>query len=324
MRISDLGRYALCICAAMVILAGCGASQSPIGAPGAMPQSANAVRPDHGRSWMAPDAKKKDLLYVSDVGTDDVYVYSYPKGTLKGTLTGFTNPVGECVDKTGDVFITDFFSSNILEFAHGGTSPIATLSDPGYYPTGCSVDPTTGNLAVTNEETAVGSGQGDVAIYKDAKGSPKAHYADPHIYYMYFCGYDNAGNLFVDGQTSDSAFGFGKLPSGGSSFTNITLNQSIAYPGGVQWDGKNTAVGDEQTGVIYEFTIKRKKGTKVGSTPLVGASAVYQFWIQGAKVVAPSEDTQSVMIYNYPAGGSATKTITGLDSPAGATVSRAK
>jgi hypothetical protein len=37
MKISDLSRYALGICAAIAIPTGCG-SQTPIGAPGAMPQ----------------------------------------------------------------------------------------------------------------------------------------------------------------------------------------------------------------------------------------------------------------------------------------------
>jgi hypothetical protein len=39
MKISDFGRYALSSCVAATMLAGCGGSQPPIGAPGAMPQS---------------------------------------------------------------------------------------------------------------------------------------------------------------------------------------------------------------------------------------------------------------------------------------------
>ena len=143
MKIADLSRHALRFCAAATMLSGCGAAQSQIGGLGAVPESpATATQVKNGRPWIAPDAKKKDLLYISDRGTNDVYVYSYPRGKLNGTLTGFNDPDGECVDKTGDVFITNFLSSNIIEYAHGGTSPIATLSDPGYYPADCSVDPT--------------------------------------------------------------------------------------------------------------------------------------------------------------------------------------
>ncbi|MGB8907824.1 MAG: hypothetical protein WCC84_03655 [Candidatus Cybelea sp.] len=59
---------------------------------------AKIFRADHRTSWMAPDARRKDLLYISDE-TGDVYVFSYPRGELKGTLTGFADPQGECVDK---------------------------------------------------------------------------------------------------------------------------------------------------------------------------------------------------------------------------------
>ena len=41
-------------------------------------------------------------------------------------------------------------ASQMVEYAHGGTSSIATLGDPSEYPEGCAVDPATGNLAVAN------------------------------------------------------------------------------------------------------------------------------------------------------------------------------
>ena len=102
-----------------------------------------------------------------------VLVLSFPKGDLVGTLTGFSVPSGECVDESGDVFVADGGADTIREYAHGGTTPIATLNDPGE-PYGCSVDPTTGNLAVTN-------GSDSVAIYPSAQGTPTL-YSDPSIY----------------------------------------------------------------------------------------------------------------------------------------------
>src|SRR5580700_9415982 len=99
-------RHTLSICVAAAMLTGCGGSQPAIGAPGTMPQSpAIATHAAHGTSWMAPDAVTQDLLYVGG-NSGDVTVYSYPKGKLLGTLTGFNLPAGECVDKAGDVLIT--------------------------------------------------------------------------------------------------------------------------------------------------------------------------------------------------------------------------
>jgi hypothetical protein len=324
MTIPGLAPYALGVCTVIATLAGCGGSQ--INPPGATQgvalqrNGAMAVHPDHSRSWMAPQAKSDSLLYISDLGTNAVYVFSYPKGTLVGTLAGFAAPFGECVGNKGDVFIANYEASNIIKYAHGGTSPIATLSDPGYFPGDCAVDPTTGNLAVTNLMTT-GNGQGTVAIYKDAAGKPTAYYTDPVISRMAFCGYDKAGNLFVDGLTSGNAFAFAELPKGSKSFRKITLNQHIETPDGMQWDGTHMAVEDGSVGVIYRFAISGTKGTEVGTTPLVGSANVLQFWIDGPKVVGANNSSGTVTFWNYPAGGSGTKTITGLVQPLGVTVS---
>lgn len=129
-----------------IMLTGCGGSQTPISASGALPRGSGiAAHSDRGKSWMLPAAKSDDLLYASDDGNNVVDVYSYPKGTLVAQLDGFSSPSGLCVDETGNVFATDFDGADIVEYAHGGRSPIATF-DSNSYPTGCSVDPTTGTL----------------------------------------------------------------------------------------------------------------------------------------------------------------------------------
>jgi len=347
MRISGSAQYACCVAAATITFAGCNGGGSPSQLDPSGPIKVNAARSslgaqsliiglaiksggatahrDQSRSWMDRHIKKTDLLYVSDNGTDDVYAYSYPKGKLKGTLTGFDAPKGMCVDKAGNVFITDDVPyakgpSKILEYAHGGTSPIATLSDPAYHPYGCSVDPVTGNLAVTNVSTAYDYSPGDVVIYTDAKGTP-TNYVDPDFDQYLFCGYDDKGNLFVDGINSGSAFEFAELPKGSKTLKNVTLNESFQYGGGVQWDGTYVAVGDQIASVIYQFTINGSSGTEVGATPLDGSNYVRQFWIHGGKVVGPDNQGASVKFWNYPAGGTATKTLTGFDYPTGSTVS---
>jgi hypothetical protein len=271
---------------------------------------------------MATEAVSQDLLYVSNVRT--VTVYSYPRGKLEGTLKGFYSAQGECVDQHGDVFITNLGTNQIFEYAHGSKKRLRTLTSYGG-PAGCSVDPTTGNLAVSN--LTVGS----VAIYTDARGKPKL-YKDPAFKEDFWCGYDDKGNLFVDGESSTSAFEFAELPKGAGSLENITLNQSISFPGGVQWDGTYVAVGDQsRSPVVYQFAISGSKGIKVGSTPLgSGAVDTKQFWIQGQTIIAPNFNPGSrgrgdVLFYKYPAGGTATRKITaGLDYPIGAVVSQSK
>jgi DNA-binding beta-propeller fold protein YncE len=310
----------------LALLAACGgASGSFAGSQqsAALPASA---RPDRSHAWMSPDAKKRELLYLSSVLTDDVYVYTLPGAKLSGTLTGFQLPYGLCSDKKGNVWIVNDGAADIVEYAHGGTSPIATLSDPGVYPYGCSVDPMTGNLAVTNAYTT-GSGAGSVSIYAGAKGTPTT-YADPAIFYFRFCGYDDKGNLFVDGwNPTETQVELAELHKGKTTFRSIALNESIENPGGVQWDGEYIAVGDVDKSVIYQTS-----GDKVvGTTTLGGANFVNQFWVapgtkdhpQGTKVVAPSQDGGAAGIYAYPVGGEPAKTIE-VSEPFGATISKAR
>ena len=72
---------------------------------------------------MAPDAKKKSrLMYVGDWGTNDVFVYGYPSGERRH-YEGFDAPYGMCVCTKGDVYIANFYSGNVVEYAHGGTNP---------------------------------------------------------------------------------------------------------------------------------------------------------------------------------------------------------
>lgn len=309
---------ALTALVAAALCAGCSMpdnSTSPLTLGGS-----NALR--RAGSWMASDAGKRALLYVSDYQNDAVFVFSFPDGELKGTLSAFAGPFGECTDRAGNVFITNAKPPEILEFAHGGTSPIATIKDSGQYPYACSVDPTTGNLAVTNEY-ARNSSPGSVAIYANARGTPRL-YRDSNFYYMFFCGYDNAGNLFVDGQPAPSGgFAFAELPRGHARFRNVSLNTGIGFPGGVQWDGKYIAVGDQINSAIDRFTIVGKTGIEAGSTHLNESKQIVQFWKQGAYVVGPDAIYFRVGIWSYPAGGDPIKFLSNnFGLPVAATVSK--
>jgi hypothetical protein len=315
--------------AAGAMLAGCGGSaQPPSLLPGSAPASAR--HPDH-RSWMSPAAHRSDLLYISDIGTNDVYAFSYPKGKLLGTLTGFSEPAGMCVAKGGNFWIVDAQTSEILEYAHGGTAPIATINESGQEPLGCAIDPATGNLAVSNAGMTSG-GNGSVSVYANATGTP-TNYTDSAMAKMAFLGYDDSGNLFVDG-ANDSSFAFAELPRGGAALTNVNLNQSFEAAGGVAWDGKYVAVGDVLLGVVYQFNITSSGATEVGTTTLTDGAWVEQFSIplknnhrspkQGIRIIGPAVAEQQVGIWHYPTGGTAIKMIKQVEEPLGSAISRVK
>ncbi len=63
------------------------------------------------------------------------------------------------------------------------------------------------------------------------------------------------------------------------------MDETIYLPGGVQWDGKYLAVGDQVavkhnfTSTIYQFSISGSIGTTVNTMVLTGSSEVAQFWL---------------------------------------------
>jgi hypothetical protein len=64
MKSLEFSRFALSVGAAAALLAGCGGSQPPIGAPGVMPQtSATTQHASRGKSWMLPEAQKVKRLW---------------------------------------------------------------------------------------------------------------------------------------------------------------------------------------------------------------------------------------------------------------------
>jgi hypothetical protein len=327
MRPSEFDRSTLGICVVAALLTGCAVSQPP----GAMPQSrVIAMHAAHGASWMLPEAKSEDLLYVSRAiytkGNSLVLVFSYPRGKAVGTLTGFSDPTGECVDKNGDVFITDSNASGVgyvYEYAHGGKTPITTLNDPLTWPLGCSVDAMTGSLAVINA--------GGVAVFPNAQGNPTT-YTDPSFNDMRYGGYDKQGNLFVDGEAAGSIyFGFAELPTGKARFTDISVNGAFTDAGAVQWDGRYIAVQTLGSGrspaLIYRLQVSGSTATIVGTTTLRSNRNRYnggQFWIQGSRVIGPDNSGETVAFWKYPAGGRGLKTIKNVGTEAwGITVSLA-
>jgi hypothetical protein len=308
----SLGRAALCSCVAVALLAGCGGSQQPIGAPGWMPQSrAIATHAERGGSWMLPEAKSEDLLYAD--GLNGVAtIFAYPGGKRVGTLQDLYVEGGICSNNKGDVFFptwTGGSESTIYEFAHGGTTPITTLNDPAGMATSCSYDSTTGNLGVAN-------GGPTVAIFQNSQGAATVYQTGDVP--AYFCAYDNAGDLFIDdGLSSDM---LAELQVGSSSFADISLRQPFD-PLSLQWDknqlvvvaGTNSPKGPQP---VYSVKISGSMGYVSGPIMLSTKHDKHveipvQYSIRGKTFMGPGSHSglNLVDFWEYPTGGNTIKTI---------------
>jgi hypothetical protein len=321
-RLANLG-CTLGLSAAVAMLFGCGALQ----------QAQDDMQPPidpYGGPSSATVGKDQSLLYVSDPPAGDVYMVTLPSGRLAGKLTGLSDPSGDCADQHGNVFVDNTGDNQVRAYAHGAKSAFRVLNDAGWEPNGCTVDATTGNLAVCNAE-------GSIAIYFNAKGA--AHYYQySGVDSFWYCAYDDHGNLFADTVRYGSEGGsdnpvFLELPNGRGKLQPISLSPAIT--GNVSpplfWDGKHLAIASTTSGVIYQYQISGSTGARVGIVKLDDAGEVFgPFWISpngsAQMLYAPvvKDSIESVGVYRYPAGGKRLQNIYDAPIPFAAAVSTPK
>jgi hypothetical protein len=285
------------------------------------------VHRDSARSHVGKGVTESKLLYVSDAGTNDVQIYSYPQGQPVGTITGFDQPQGECVDGKGNVFVTNTQASTILEFAHGGTTPIATFSDPGQFPVACAISSLTGQLAVSNAfDTSFATSS--VSVFAKGSTTKSKTYVNPLFWESYFMSYDNQNNLYVDGLVTGGYFTFGLAELSKATWTPVSLDTTINWPGSVVWSKTSLAVGDQEymptESAVYQFQLGTSGGQLAGTTVLDGSCDITQFYVLNSMLTGADACKPGASEYLYPAGGSRKKLVKGLVDPVGVVVSVAK
>jgi hypothetical protein len=272
---------------------------------------------------MLPEAKKDDLLYVTDAGYHDaVYVLSYPQGKLVGTIYGLELPLGECVDRQGAVWIVTSGPSQLVKFAHGATSSSATLYNDDEEAISCAVDPQSGDLAVANETPAT------LGVFKNASGTA-TYYSDSDIRSFFFCAYDNQGNLYGTSPYVDHPLA--ELPKGSEEMVTIAYPKAVAL-GGLDWDGTDLAINEIYGNGIGPLTVNRvqvsgSSATIVSSVRLSGRKKdrndheAAGFDVHGNRIFGLSHEAlvgyNIVSVWRYPAGG---RTISHFSVPYGAVV----
>lgn len=312
------------------------------------------TRIDGAPSPMLLGDTKAPLLYVDDDAYSNTYVFDYRSGTLAGRLTGFDYPEGMCVDKEGDVYIANFDSGEVIEYAHGGTSPINTYTESGAFLTGCAVD-ADGALAVTASESS--SGHGSVCVWKRGKGSPTCYTGGSACYYLSTFVYDSKGDLvgFGGGQAKDMTSQSGatvcELPAGKSAMRTLTLKGfSLDSPGGMSWDGKYLVVSGETSSSGFQTGLQAARisgatlvavGSPIalsdncysdytrvlnpfffGKENVTAASNKRATGVAGANLWCYDAGKPAVDAWKYPAGGSPARRFTsGLIEPYGAAIS---
>jgi hypothetical protein len=283
------------------ILVGCGGVQN-----GAMPQGLTSQSREHQAS-----GSSGDLVYA--ITANGIVVLSYPTWSIVTRIRAYRNWYAVCSDpNNGNVFaITG--SNEIDEYAHGGTTPIAKITLPAGYPTACSVDPTTGNLAVTAIETPTEL-RDTLFVYPKAQGSP-ATYTDKQLPGLISPAYDNAGNLFVGAVNKVDGARIAELKVGRNQFTVIKLiGNPQTYLRQIQWDGTHLVFlvpnGRGFGTTVNQVTISGKNATIVNSFLLNYCQGEY-FWIYKGALLSfyyppKVNNNYAIAAWGYPSGGKPT------------------
>ncbi|HEY1656592.1 MAG TPA: hypothetical protein VGF86_15925 [Candidatus Tumulicola sp.] len=293
--------------------------------------SSTVVSPGAGggihASELLHDASGLPLVYVSNPRGSNVTVYSYRDAKhvrLVQTITGMSTPYGSCVDRKQNVYVADGVTDDIVEFAHGGTTPIGTLADTHGMPFACAINPANGDLAVVNNWGPSGS-DGNVLVYSKAKGDPTS-YSDPNLEIPEQAAYDDDGNLFVDGSKGPSRpFVLFELQKGKKIFSYLKVRGAqIREPSGLQWCAPHMLLADsdyqsESTTLLYVLKVAASRTQVVRKVALASSGNVEQFWKQGQNVIAPDGD--SVPIFSYRTGNREGEITKGVFAPVAAVVS---
>jgi hypothetical protein len=314
--------------AGLAALAACGGPTQS----GLTPFAAQRASSSRQSSWMSPmAARKSKLLYVSAFNGSTVTVYDYPSGRQVGMLTGFSSPVGQCVDAKGNVYIANSGNGVVDEYNHGGKKLIKTFATTGDA-FGCSVDKA-GDLAVTDflgpSYTA-----GSVTIFPKGSSQGVVYSDATDCYAIWPAGYDDKGNLVMiaENQASETVT-FCAVLKGSTSLTTLTASGFTIYsPDSTMWDGKYIALGDQQIGSgfqsgVIEATLSGSTLTAHGQVTLGDScqgdyTHVIQPFIVGhkntpvndrqGKVVAGGNEfcSADLRLWHYPGGNAPFKSFT--------------
>jgi hypothetical protein len=296
----SFGRHALGVGLASVLLTGCGGQSATTSA---MPQGSAAQARAHQAS-----GSYGDLVYVAT--SNAIVVLTYPQLEIVQSLPSPYAYSGICSDpNNGNVYVAA--GSEVIVYAHGGTSPIATLTPPSGYHSlvSCAVDPTTDNLIVTSQ--LPGYTKAALLLYPGGQGNATI-IATKQLDWYWYPTYDDKGNLFATCWTKHGHFHLDELPAGKTRFVSIKVVLGFSVYK-VQWDGAYIAFQEfygNGVSKVFQLQISGDVGNIVGSETYARIGMSSNFWIHNGVLFNAlgkiKKNRGGIGVWSYPSGGDPT------------------
>jgi hypothetical protein len=251
------------------------------------------------RSDVRSDRELKGV-YVADINANDIAIFSNGHYKSRGIISnGINEPVGEWIDKKGNLYVANVGSAQVEEYGPGDKSPKATYSEGLYEPIREAVD-AKGNVYVADYN--VGSNFSYINEYAQGVNSVKQEFVtngnaeDVAI--------DGSGDLFVDVvDTRTGAGGIEEFPAG--STKGQMLGVSFGWPAAMAMDKQGDLLVCDTTADVVDV-IPAPYSSVAGTVGkfthpynlALNASANRLYVVD----IAPGSATAVVDIVSYPSG----------------------
>jgi hypothetical protein len=239
----------------------------------------------------SPLTKIERDLFVSNGGND---VLALKNQSYKGAgeiTSGINGSDGIWVDNHGNLYVSNFNSSNVTEYAPGGSSPICTYNSGILDPTNVTTD-NAGNVYVV--DFYVDQNPGYIDKFPQCSNTMSAQY--PISSGPQGVAVDRHGNIFVSYYSHGGAFV--EFKNGSSQPT--PLNASTVLPGGLVLDKNDNLVAEDQAGSIDVIA-----PPYTSATPIVtDVNGPFRDSLNRKEDLLFSANTGSntVTVYRYPSG----------------------
>jgi hypothetical protein len=313
--------------ATLALCAGCAGGQAtPAANFAGVPEQAARVRallgapqPAHrGGGWLSPAAKKaKHLIYVADFLNNAIEIYSATGSNQSpiGEITdGISGPEGICVDKHGDLFVTNASNETVTMYPHGSTT--YKLQYTGFaYPTAVAA----GKNGWVYVSDLVGE-----KVVEFPKGSTRSK-ATIDITYPQGVALDSKNNLYVEYNTGAHGAGPGQVNEFAPKSTSGTdLGLPIVWAAGDAIDGKSDVVvadqGSGNNAAVYVFP---PGSTKPSETITQGMEDPFRIAFDKpfTHLYVADPEVNALLVYDYSSGTLVNSITNGLKSVYGVAVS---